>query len=96
MSRSSNKELGKQFGGMFHSRVFVDRHSPEALSEHILEVMAKLATSVYKSADKGDDRGDFAKGREQMAMHAIAMLMGVRNWKYVERIMFPTGSSNGE
>ena len=58
---------------------------------HALVVVSKLVRSVYKSA--GDpERGDFAKGREQMAMHAIALLLGT-DWKTIERILF--GEDNG-
>lgn len=54
---------------------------------HVMEIIAKLTHSVYKSAED-PNRGDFAKGREQMAMHAIALLVGAKNWKQVERILF--------
>lgn len=64
------------------------------LEYHIMDVVAKLAKSVFKSAANGDDRGDFAKGREQMAMHAIALLVGAKNWKEIERILF--GDGNGD
>lgn len=61
---------------------------------HVMTVAGRLAESVLKSAASGEDRGDFAKGREQMAMHAIALLVGANNWKEIERILF--GGSNGD
>lgn len=60
---------------------------------HVANVVTKLVESVLKSA-KDPERGDFAKGREQMAMHAIALLLGMGNWKSVEGILF--GDSNGD
>lgn len=94
MERPTNEELGQAFGEMFFNRVWISHQEPEKLAAHILEVIAKLAASTFKSADSGEDRGDFAKGREQMAMHAIALLAGAKDWKHVERILF--GDGNGD
>lgn len=58
------------------------------LPVHLREVILQITESIIKSA-QNPGRGDFAKGREQMAMHAIALLVGAKNWKQVERIIFP-------
>ena len=49
-------------------------------------VICRLIWSIAKSVED-PERGDFAKGREQMAMYAIALLVGT-DWKSIERILF--------
>lgn len=81
--------MAQEFGDLFEKVA----NKPD-LSIHVREVVLKLTESLFKSASKGKDRGEFAKGREQMAMHAIALLLEAKDWKQIERILF--GDGNGE
>jgi hypothetical protein len=61
----------------------------------VVDTISRLVDSILRSAFSGDDRGDFAKGREQMAMHSIALLVG-SDWKTIERILFGDDNGNGQ
>lgn len=89
MGKPSSTELGEKFGRMLVETL--DGQTADGIAEHIMSAIAKLSASVYKSA-QDPARGDFAKGREQMAMHAIALLVG-SDWRTIERILF--GENNG-
>lgn len=78
------RKLGEKLGNNSRAR------SLDRIAE---ATIVSLVESIYKSADSGDDRGDFAKGREQMGMHAIALLVG-SDWRTIERILF--GEENGD
>jgi hypothetical protein len=88
MARRDIQDVGMDLATMFaHLPAYVDT------DQHILGVIAKLMNSVYRSAED-PKRGDFAKGREQMAMHAIALLVGAKNWKEIESVLFE--DNNGD
>jgi hypothetical protein len=72
---------GEEFGNMFEEAV-----NRANLPSHVRDVILRLMRSIYKSSVY-PQRGDFAKGREQMAMHAIALLLD-SDWKTIEHILF--------
>jgi hypothetical protein len=88
MARRDIKKVGEELVALASNLDL----SPDAI-QSVLDVVVNLMNSVYKSAED-PGRGDFAKGREQMAMHAIALLVGAKDWKQIERILF--GDSNGD
>lgn len=59
----------------------------------LTEIVSRLVFSISKSV-QDPERSDFAKGREQMAMYAIALLLD-SDWKTIERILFGDDDGSG-
>lgn len=83
------EQVYRDFGRRLGERMFSQGLSADTV---ITLALFQLMESIYKSADKGANRGDFAKGREQMGMYGVALLIN-SDWKTIERDMF--GENDG-